>query len=349
MGIQVRKEPRKKQGKKHAKAKVTTQLALPSGASPSNSRKGRSAASSQQPKDALSAINFDDDLSESEKKVLEHKTYEAGGTTPTLKQGTPGSESSDATSGRKRRPKKGKRHGKAKEAAAPAAAAVPDPTAPQVMCGASAEMSLVCRVMPDATSPTQLTVQIAVQNRSVKPWVNASFDFKPHDKLSLLSRSLPNPFAVAASSAAPLLCVFDVKEPVVSALLVEGSFRSSPEAPAVAAAFRVHPILFVAPHKISLEELGRKIAETPQLKSSAATINCRDQKSGIRQLSEWLRVKKIRIDQGAALFYGKTAQDVDIFVHIKRANETQMVLEIKTLHAELSRCLVEYGASAKLK
>lgn len=68
----VVKEPRKKQGKKHLKAKIVTELALPAGASPSATSSKKPQESS---KDALGAVNLDDDLSESEKKMLQHKTY----------------------------------------------------------------------------------------------------------------------------------------------------------------------------------------------------------------------------------------------------------------------------------
>jgi hypothetical protein len=69
----VVKEPRKKQGKKHLKAKIVTELALPAGASPTSTQAAKKLQDSS--KDALSAVNLDEDLSESEKKMLQHKTY----------------------------------------------------------------------------------------------------------------------------------------------------------------------------------------------------------------------------------------------------------------------------------
>jgi hypothetical protein len=209
------------------------------------------------------------------------------------------------------------------------------------MCGATEHLSAICRVIPDKSKPTCVSVQIALQNRSTQPWINATFDVKPNDSVSLVSRSLPNPFAVAAGSVAPLLCVFEMKK-ASAPVLVEGSFSTGPEATAVAASFRIEPSLFVIPKKISLDDLGRLIAKmASSLKSASANVTCQDQAAGLKKIAERINLKKVRIDNGAALFYGVTAFGVDVFAHMKRSSETTMVVEIKSVDQALSKSLVE--------
>ena len=55
---------------------------------------------------------------------------------------------------------------------------------------------------------------------------------------------------------------------------------------------------------------------------------------------------QVRIDNGAALFYGQTVLDSDVFVHVKRASETSMIVEIKTLEQGLSKALVDQAVAA---
>ena len=350
MKIVVRKEPRKKQGKKHVKAKITTELALPSGVAPS--RRSGNTPTPAGKADALGAINLDDDLSESEKQMLEHKTYAAMTVaTPLLKKESP----AESESGGKKKRKGGRKRASSKPSISSVGASnssavggpvKSDPLGPQAMCGATDQLGAICRVVVDPSKPKQLAVQIAVQNRSSSPWIHASFDLKPSSVFKLVSRSLPNPFAVAANSVAPLLCAFELSKPLLAPLLVEGSFKIGPDAPAIAASFKVHPVLFVAPQKISLDDLGRKIAVmAPQLCSASTQLTATDQKAALKHVSDSLHVKKVRIDHGAALFYGAMADGTDIFVHIKQLSETTMMLEIKTVHKELSKALAEYGAS----
>lgn len=51
-------------------------------------------------------------------------------------------------------------------------------------------------------------------------------------------------------------------------------------------------------------------------------------------------MKKIRIESGAALFYGHTAHGADVFVHVKRASDTTMHVEIKCVDQQLAQSLV---------
>ncbi len=221
-----------------------------------------------------------------------------------------------------------------------------DPAAPQIMCGPTEELSAICRVLSDDSNPKLVKVQIALQNRRTTPWAQAVFDFKPNPSVSLVSRSLSNPFAVAANGVAPLLCVFEVK--VVSGpILIEGNFCVAPGAPSVAAALRIDSSLLVVPKRIALDELGKKIAKSAALlKSAQATISCKDQKTGLKQISERINVKKVRIDNGAALFYGQTVLEGDVFVHVKRASETSMIVEVKTLDQALSKALVDQAVAS---
>jgi hypothetical protein len=214
------------------------------------------------------------------------------------------------------------------------------------MCGPTEELSAICRVLPDEANPKLVKVQIAIQNRKATPWTQAVFDFKPNPSVSLVSRSLPNPFHVAPNSVAPLLCVFEVKA-VGGPILIEGSCCVSPGAPSVAASLKIDSSQLVQPKRIALDDLGKKIAKwAAQLKSSQATIVCKDQKTGLKQISERINVKKVRIDNGAALFYGQTVLDGDVFVHVKRASESSMVVEVKTLDQALSKALVDQAVAA---
>ncbi len=207
-------------------------------------------------------------------------------------------------------------------------------------------------------------MQVALQNRGAVPWTNATFDIKPNPSVTLVSRSLPNPFAVAANSLAPLLCVFEIKA-IPGPLLIEGSVCTAPGTAQIAASFRIDPSLLVVPKRIALDELGKRIAKlAPQLKSAQGTVQCKDQKTGLKQISEKIKVKKVtawvflcfvicfahtwqvRIDNGAALFYGQTVLESDVFVHVKRASETSMIVEIKTLEQGLSKALVDQAMAA---
>lgn len=377
----VVKEPRKKQGKKHLKAKIVTELALPAGASPTGATAAKKSQDSA--KDALSAVNLDEDLSESEKKMLQHKTY-PGATaasspvaTVSKKVESPVPVASEASSegGKKRKPKKvrcclfllillsltsgqgtkGSSSSKVATAspaapAAPARVAEPaksaDPAAPQIMCGPTEELSAICRVLPDEANPKLVKVQIAIQNRRASAWTQAVFDFKANPKVALVSRSLPNPFAVAPNSVAPLLCVFEVKS-VGGPILIEGSCCTAPGASSVAVSFKIDSTQLVQPKSISLDDLGKKIAKSAsQLKSAQAMVVCKDQKTGLKQISERINVKKVRIDNGAALFYGQTVLEGDVFVQVKRASETSMSIEVKTLDQALSKALVDQAVAA---
>lgn len=358
----VVKEPRKKQGKKHQKAKVVTELALPTGASPPPRRNTAGSSSSQAAKDALSAVNLDEDLTVQEKDLLQHKTYpvSAPGSGTLKKDASPSpavaptiapSPPTTTEEPKKRKGKKGKsKESSSKSSSAPAAAAPqsqvqPDPSAPQVMCGASDKISAICRVLAESANPKQVTVQIAVQNKTAAP-LQALFDIKTSSAvIKLVSRSLPNPLAVPASGLAPLLCVFEVVSPVNAPLAIECSITPDKGVTPVAASFVIQPSQFVIPQDIALDELGRRISKmAQQLQSASASITCGDQKQGLKQISERIRVKKVRIDSGAALFYGKTVFDLDVFVHVKRTSETSMMIEIKCLEKALAASLVTQAA-----
>ncbi len=224
-----------------------------------------------------------------------------------------------------------------------------DPAAPQIMCGTTEELSAICRVLPDATKPKLVNVQIALQNRGSKQWTQAVFEIKPSPNVTLVSRSLPNPFSVAPNSVAPLLCVFEIKI-VGGPILIESTFCVSPGSPPVSASFRIDSTQLVVPKQITLDLLGKKIASSSALlKSFQGTVACQDQKSGLKQISERINVKKVRIDNGAALFYGQTVLEGDVFVHVKRLSDTSMVVEVKTLDAALSKALVEQAVAAVTK
>ncbi len=356
----VVKEPRKKQGKKHQKAKIVTELALPAGASATTAKKNTSTSAG---KDALSSINLDEDLSETEKKMLQHKTY-PGASSPAVvvkkaesPSPPPPATVEPAADSKKKRTKKGTKSASAAAAVSPVPKTVSpqkveakasDPLMPQVMCGPTDQLSAICRVLQDPAKPKLVNVQVAIQNRGPTPWINATFDIKPNQSVSLVSRSLPNPFAVAANSLAPLLCVFEIKA-VPGVILIEGSFCIAPGTPQIACSFRIDPSLLVLPKRIALDELGKKISKSAALlKSAQGTVVCKDQKAGLKQISEKIRVKKVRIDNGAALFYGQTVLDADVFVHVKRASETSMIVEVKTLEQGLSKALVDQAVASVL-
>lgn len=96
--------------------------------------------------------------------------------------------------------------------------------------------------------------------------------------------------------------------------------------------------------------MGKKIIQMQgKLQSASGNAACIDQKNGLKAIAERLGVKKIRIDHGAALFYGKTVFDVEVFVHVKRTSESAINVEIKCVEKELAKALVDLAVHAVKK
>lgn len=364
--LRTSQKPPKGGGKKAVPVKVVTALAMPAGAAVPPGAVGAKSAAGQArgggagPASALSNINLDEEVTAEEKTLLTAKVYPnqtapkqqpqqvpivVGGPAPVVAAvAAPGGKGKKEKGG-----KRSKGGGGGSTAAGAAAAKSPpqplvpsDASAPQVMCNTD-KLSCICRVVGvDSANAKQVTAQIAIQNRTPTPLINVQFDFGPLPSgIKLVSRSLPNPFAVAASGVAPLLCEFQVPEPIHAPTLIGGSIVMEQGANPISFSFLVMPSLFVSAEKISLEELGKRIStQAALLKTASGVLVCTDQKAGLKRVAEKLRVKKIRIESGAALFYGRTVHGTDIFVHIKRASETSMNVEIKTPDQSLSQTLV---------
>ncbi len=74
-----------------------------------------------------------------------------------------------------------------------------------------------------------------------------------------------------------------VLQPIHAPTLLSGTIAVDGGAAPVPFAFFVMPSLFVTPEKISLEDLGKKIAHmAPQLKTASGIVVCVDQKAGLK-------------------------------------------------------------------